>query len=517
MKNRLSKTIVLVLSLVLLIGSAAAVSVSAEENENYNILGMNVVHGDQTYVLLAVDVAPENVGNVTVSYTVGAGEEKIATYWPEITADETLNPYAGCAIFFTEGISPKDVGEIITAKAYKAGTDGEGAVAKNVSVDMYLYRMLYRNDYVNATGAKLAYKGLYESHIAYASYAQEALWNQKHPDEQRVLVNEKIYVYAVSATINGARDVLLTEAGNVTLTPDEGLAANTAWVVKTYNADGTVTTTQASSNTIAITGPSIIEAINPNMITFDDLSVGPISGNVYIKHNGTNRMILTENNKEDARIEIIELNGSKALKSVGKSAGINVSNTIKVDGANATVFEADMTVFTDGGNTPSGYKPLMLDWRSVGGTEKRHLYFGNVRGKGYNADISGNYPERNDFLLMRDCGGQIDDASNSFGVQYGESAIPGWPTPETVDEELDINAPYICIGETFKLRMEYYWAVEEGGETVGKIKIYLNDAYITTINAAEVASKGGMNEIRIYSSQMFYIDNIVYEQAILTY
>ena len=194
--SRFTKLFVLILSLALLIGSAVCVAASADEGADYGIKSVNIAHGDKIQVLIAVD-APNldaaEAEQLTVTYTYN-GETIEADYWKmmDIYKNGTLYP-----VFYTVGIAMKDIGEAVVAQV------GNGA-PMNISVAEYLYTKLYKDGYAFATeGEKVARKNLYLNLLDYGAQAQKVLWNNKHPEDQRVLVNQLNYVYAVNADVNG--------------------------------------------------------------------------------------------------------------------------------------------------------------------------------------------------------------------------------------------------------------------------------------------------------------------------
>lgn len=271
--NRFSKILVFVLSLALLIGSAFAVSVSAEGDDAYTFIGMNIVHGDQTNVVLAVDATLAEKDDVVVTYKIGDNEPAEAKYWEEESSD-------GFLVYYTKGIAPKDLGLDVKVEVHSRSdadyvADYENAQSANVV--WYLYSMLYgENDYINATDESgLNHKAMYASMLTYANYAQEVLWNEKNPEDTRASLFNRVYVYAPEATIG---EVLLDEAGTVTLTP--AVENVTGWKLTTYNADGTVTeTTVAAGDPIEVSAHTVITAIieeawayapNANALGFDD-------------------------------------------------------------------------------------------------------------------------------------------------------------------------------------------------------------------------------------------------------
>jgi len=226
---KLNRIFVLILSLALLIGSAVCVIASADEGD-YAIKSINIAHGDQIKVLVAVD-APAGAGeNITVSYVFN-GETYEATYWQDmdIYDDGTLYP-----VFYTVGIPAKDISETIVAKV------GNGE-AKEISVADYLYIKLVKEGYEFAIEEEdVARKNLYKNLLDYGSQAQQVLWNNKpeNADNQRVLANSITPVLlADGAAIAGETGLVkLTSAGylNLDYTGSDMLVG---WNVMT--ADGT--------------------------------------------------------------------------------------------------------------------------------------------------------------------------------------------------------------------------------------------------------------------------------------
>ena len=104
MKNsRASKLLILAFSLILLIGSALGIAI--------------ISHGDRTYVLMAVDAPVADAASIEVKYSYG-GSDYVAEYdgTSTVVIDEVTYP-----VFYTHGISPKDIGEDIIAEAHAKG------------------------------------------------------------------------------------------------------------------------------------------------------------------------------------------------------------------------------------------------------------------------------------------------------------------------------------------------------------------------------------------------------------
>lgn len=192
MKTNLTKILVLVLSLALLVGAVIGISVSAEEY-TYEIKSMNIVHGDTTVVLVAVDAPAtgEAPAGVEVTYVNAAGETLTAKYYGDLDVYGTTYP-----VYYTKGIPAKDLGQDVIASV---ALDGDVKDTENVSVAEYLYGKLYKEEYINATAGKdLNKKNLYLNLLDYAASAETVLWNDKdaNADNQRTLITDKFYVYA---------------------------------------------------------------------------------------------------------------------------------------------------------------------------------------------------------------------------------------------------------------------------------------------------------------------------------
>lgn len=359
MKNsKIAKLLVLALSLMLLVGSAVGIAVSAEGDSTYDIAKISVAHGDRTYVLMAVDAPVEDAASIEVKYSYG-GSDYVAEYdgTSTVVIDEVTYP-----VFYTHGISPKDIGEDIIAEAHAKGAADYTAKSVNVSVAEYLYNMLYAQNYVNATEpADINLKTLYEAHIAYGAAAQQALWNDVE-DTDRTLITERSYVYSAYATINesGARELLLpAKNGEVTLTKNAEYPAEAiGWTVTTYNADGTTTVTDyEKTDTVSISGHSVITPYIKSGITFENATLGQQyngSADTNIIENVIYKKALTdyslgayvsiENDplaEEGAVNKVLHFYANNT-GSDGGNTGADVKVVDKEDGANCYVVEFDV-------------------------------------------------------------------------------------------------------------------------------------------------------------------------------
>ena len=256
MKNtKLTKILVMALSLVLLIGSAVAFAVSAADEDTFAIKSINISHEDSTKVLVAVDAIGVDPATIEVKYTIGAGETKTAKYYGlvDIYKDGVEYP-----VFYTEGIPAKDMGEDVVAEAHKAGTTPAAPEYKDISVATYLYTKLYREGYAaETTGEGAEKRALYESMLVYGANAQEVLWNNKNPGNERTLVTDYIAVYAQDGNINGKGNFVILKDGGAVEIAYTGDAIFGGWNVSTYE-DGVATTKTEKDDSFTLDKSAII-------------------------------------------------------------------------------------------------------------------------------------------------------------------------------------------------------------------------------------------------------------------
>ena len=234
-----SRILILALSLVILVGAMVGFSSSAEDTEYTNeIVSMNIAYGDTVQVHIALDAPIDNQDGITVKYIDPNGDEQTATYWKTMDVKGTNRP-----VWYTKGISAKDLGQDVVATVY---VDGEAISTANVSVGHYLYTKLYKEGFINATEeTDLHKKELYQNLLTYAASAETVLWNDKaeNASNQRVLITDKLYVYAVDGTVDADKKLtedVLTKSETVTLnytgTAPEGYEFTGIWL---SSIDGT--------------------------------------------------------------------------------------------------------------------------------------------------------------------------------------------------------------------------------------------------------------------------------------
>ena len=485
--NRFSKILVFVLSLALLIGSAFAVSVSAEGDDAYTFIGMNIVHGDQTNVVLAVDATLAEKDDVVVTYKIGDNEPAEAKYWEEESSD-------GFLVYYTKGIAPKDLGLDVKVEVHSrsdADYVADYENAQSASVVWYLYSMLYgENDYINATDESgLNHKAMYASMLTYANYAQEVLWNEKNPNAVRAPLTDRVYVYAPEATVNGAgSDVLLDAAGAVTLTP--AVENVTGWKLTTYNADGTVTETEVAAGVpIEVSAHTVITAIieeawayvaNEKALKFDDMySDKSVSGLAHI-YDGKLRL----DNVSGGTVKAVEgaFSNSQKLEIDSTTGYPKLFLNLLEDNANSNtvVFEHLVTI----GSTATG----------------------GVTHHFYKVAHNGSMPSGSNVL--------------AFGLGYLASSER---TPENLGDLPD--ASYLCIrfnsqvvavlgdyvynankNSEFHLRVE---VAQNADYTAGTIKFYVNGELVATEDYT-AANAGRIQCVRynIGNGQKWYFDDM---------
>lgn len=256
MKNtKLTKILIMALSLVLLVGSVVAFAVSAADEDTFAIKSINISHEDSTKVLVAVDALGVDPATIEVKYTIGAGEVKTAKYYGLIDIYKNGNEYP---VFYTEGIPAKDMGEDVVAEAHKAGTTPAAPEYKDISVATYLYTKLYKEGYAaETTGDAAEKRALYESMLVYGANAQEVLWNNKNPGNERVLVTDYIAVYAAEGNINGKGNFVILKDGGAVEVTYTGEASFGGWNVSTY-VDGVATTETKKEDSFTLENSAII-------------------------------------------------------------------------------------------------------------------------------------------------------------------------------------------------------------------------------------------------------------------
>ncbi|MBQ8583594.1 MAG: hypothetical protein IJ488_03175 [Clostridia bacterium] len=478
MKNsRASKLLILAFSLILLIGSALGIAISAEGENTYEIAKINISHGDRTYVLMAVDAPVADAASIEVKYSYG-GSDYVAEYdgTSTVVIDEVTYP-----VFYTHGISPKDIGEDIIAEAHAKGAVDYTPVEYNVSIAEYLYNMLYAQGYVNATvDTDKNLKALYEAHIAYGAAAQQALWNDVE-DTDRTLITERSYVYSAYATINesGARELLLpAKNGNVTLTKNADYPAEAiGWTVTTYNADGTTTVTEyKDTNTVSISGHSVITPLEQRIINFENASVGAVTGidgltSTAIDAASSVSIAIDPKNSDNKAI-FIDANGSAPSYDGGN---VSVKVTPIDGGVNANCYVVDFDI-------------LMINPVNSNNSPVQFWFYNSSGNKFTGVGLKYMYQSDNVSIVKTNTAGTDTAGTYDTGKTYGE-----W----------------------MNVRLEYY-SVE------GIVEMWYGDKYQGYTNAVITgADASSFGFIQFYTAgecgMDVYIDNIVCESIVKEY
>lgn len=207
MKNtKITKIALLVLSVALLLGTVIGFTVNAEDAE-YGIIAKNVIYGDRTNVVFAVNATVEEAvaGTVKVAYKWGEdGEVKTATLLDTTVSD---NLYEGHPAFAIDGVALKELGNVAYATVYTGDAPAEDAKWVTYSAAEYFYAKLYKDGFVNkgeADGKDYNRKLLYGAMLESGKQAQLVLDYNKDK-----LVSDYSYVYTTSELINfnGAKTV----------------------------------------------------------------------------------------------------------------------------------------------------------------------------------------------------------------------------------------------------------------------------------------------------------------------
>ena len=444
MKNSLTKLFVTVLSIVLLIGAVAGISVLANEADAYDIKSINIVHGDTTTVLIAVDLPSDTelteAPDVEVAYTFGGYDLKA-----EFHSYQYIAKYgAYYPVYYTVGIPAKDMGEAVVAEAHKAGTTPAAPSYAETSVADYLYTRLYRDGIVSATaGDDADRRGMYLALLEYGSYAQKVLWNnlEENADNQRTLVTDLIYVTAKGATVNGKTSVLLEKSEALTVAAKAVPAqykSNGGLKVTTYDANGNLIETAdlaAGSYTPTATAVITADMVKVNK-DFEDESLAGMAADIAT---GTATVaIATENDNSFYRVVKAADGSSQEYITYSK-------NTETYDYYDCKVFEATLRLDYDYENSAASFNILFGRWNGL-----------------------------NKFTIMS------DEGSNVLQLSDWRSGTGG----DTTLRKYDLG---VKVGEWFVFRAETYKNAE--GNVVSEVFINGTSVGIST-NLGEIDLEG---------------------------
>lgn len=335
MKNNLTKLFVTVLSIVLLIGAVAGISVLANEADAYEIKSINVIHGDTTNVLIAVDLPSDTelgaAPAVEVTYSFG-GETRTA----EFHSYQYIAKYgAYYPVYYTVGIPAKDMGEAVVAEAHKSGSDAKGA-EKSTGVANYLYTRLYKDLIIEAAeGEDADRKEMYLALLNYGAWAQKVLWNNKaeNADNQRTLVTDYVCVAAKGATVNGSDILLLEKSAAVTLAGAPAAPAEyklAGWQATSYDKAGKAIETKLLDT--ATYTPTASTLISPAYArAWEDYEDGKTSNSIDNTGGGATATIVTE--------------GGNSFYRVAKPEGKAAQEYIYTPNAALTYTDSDCVVY----------------------------------------------------------------------------------------------------------------------------------------------------------------------------
>ena len=250
MKNtKITKILLLVLSLSLLLCVAIGFSANAEAAE-HEIIAKNVVYGDKTAIVLAVDATLEEVNTRTVKVAYYWEKDGVAS-WKNATLLDTNvanNLYEGKPAFAAAGVAAKELGSVLYATVYTGDAPAEDAKWISYSAAEYFYARLYKDGFVNKTaadGKDYNRKLMYEAQLQLSANAQIVL--DYNADK---LVTDYSYIYTTSDAVsfNGAKTVFGYGELNVTATVNSE-AEHIGWTLTDANGAETTLDTVALSAT----------------------------------------------------------------------------------------------------------------------------------------------------------------------------------------------------------------------------------------------------------------------------
>jgi len=484
---KIRKLLPLVLAVAIL--AVIAITVGASAVDTYDIEKITVSHGDRTYVLMAIDAPLDaaEAGEVEVTYSYG-GESFTAEYYEGFTVTFDGVEYP---VFYTHGISPKDIGEDIIAEAHRTGAEGFTPKTYNVSIAEYLYNQLYVNGYAFATeGEALNLRTLYEMHLAYGAAAQQALHNDKdeNADNQRVKVTERSYVYCAYATLgdSGAKELLLPgKTAELTLTPIGELPDRTVgWTVTSYTSEGVSVSTFKNTNTVTVNATSVITPFIQNGMTFDGHEVGTKTGitGIALKDDygssvtaGSTISVALDPKDAANKVILSTTYGDQTSSWVGGNTQLKYTTIESAANANVYAVEFDMLV-TRATAIDSPFDVYMYDGNSV------YFFASRINVKTVDGAIKANFTVG-------------DSTSNgNYKTLSNGHTVDSW-----------------C-----RIRLEYY--LEEN-----TVKLYVDGNYIAENTDANYksGSEASFTTVRIYttgSSNMdMYLDNIFAEKIVKSY
>ena len=367
------RIISLLLALTLLAGVFFVLPVYAEEAEGQQIkiLAQNVVYGEKIQIAYAVEcsVADAKAGNVKVTYVDSEGVAKNATLWKNGEADLYEGQYP---VFVTSGFHANEFTEVVDAVAYTGDAIPADATYKSYSVGHYFYAMLYKKGYINKTeadGTDFARKNLYESAIAYGSYAQDVL-DKSDDTDPNTLLNRYSFLWTEDegVTINGDSSALVAPGTEVSF----GGAA--AYMI---TIDGE--TVDSANIYTAEAGKAVkVSAKSEDVITVMDYENGAYNefvksynadGDLITGNLPANANTLTMGLAADGDNTFLQVRNYANSNKVGKTE-INLSNTIQT--GNCYTLEAKINIK----GATAGYNFAQIKFVNNNGGEAVNLLLG---------------------------------------------------------------------------------------------------------------------------------------------
>lgn len=500
--KKFAKILSLILALAAMITCMVAMNVSAE-TATPELKSVNLIYGDQIQIMFGTNIpTTEPIGNLKVAYykknpaTNPEAEVFYANYLP---ADSEYNYKVDgvpCWTFVTDGIPASAVSQERFATVFYGDTVPADATYKSYSVMEYLFTRLYKQDFISKENGTIDgnKKNLYLNMIDYTAFAQQVLINDKDQYEDIQLITEYIYVYAKGASINGlGSSLILAEAGDVTLALNAGMAGFEGWTVKTYNKDGTATSERfKGQNTFTISAHTVIEPLaDPTVIEFDDWAAGLVTADSNYRISS-----FTEgtNTNPGSNFSIINDNGNAKLLYNGPYSGtsdtFHVSAHNSSENANVTILEMDIEWLQAIDSRSNLFNIDLYAGNECVYTVTPSLNNGYAAGDGTSSRIrlggkdgTGVYTNGDDSITYKHAYG---DSSKAVYLAPKEIWRDSTNTLDWNDSGVDrenghfnqVAVPKKCSYQ-FKLRIEYYYSVDDGnGGKTDIVKWYLDDVCI---------------------------------------
>lgn len=325
-KNYKLKLVALVFCLALVIAGIVGTTVSAESADaNAAIKTVTLNYGAElrlAYVYEVSGIEPADV-ELRISYNADLSEYKATSYTGDV--------YSGYPMYYSTGISAKDIADTIYVAPYYNGEQIGDVVA--YSVLNYCYDVLYGESTKNVEDLV----DLANELIEYGAAAQKRLINIGNIPAE-ALISDYIYVYTAdkSITINGRRSAIVAPGAEVAIS-----SATAGGYVVTYE-NGDSETLSGSELCFAPTAIACIEAVAPApVVRFDDLETGA----AWAEDMATDANIkLLETTTANATVK--EENGNKYLEydkySTSKRGGLRITKTLETLADEAVMFQANV-------------------------------------------------------------------------------------------------------------------------------------------------------------------------------